>query len=541
MPSWTTWTRLEPQVRDTQLDASLKAGVHDPLWLLARQYQLGEFEGEDAGTPVRVEHRYTHNPITHIYPGVYATDSAGVTLPVQKAQSYTGLPLEMLVEREPQVVDFQTRAEAGLHLLRMLRGLASKYRLLLLAKDYALEPNPAARLSRILASRAPDGQKLYTVFSTIPQGEPLPIFDQADQEVAAPIVENWLAIYMPIFDATPAPSAWVPERLEYEFAIAASAVTLAASDYPGGGLDWYTFDVDIVHKLSRIEEAAQSAEEKVETMLPTPVRFPDMPAARFWEFEDARVSLGRPTAGPEDLAQTMLVEFALVYGDDFFIIPHEMYFGSISNTIRLTVTDSFSQVTVIEAAAQIDPQWRLFQFSPDRRWTQAANVSTQMLFLPPTLGKTEHSEPLEEVLFLRDEMANLVWGVERRATTDIGRIDRYDNPEESTPETTNWTYRLSTHVPTNWVPLVPVQMNDTHRAVQLEVIHSSHTPMGQILQPNHQHIHEEEIPRSGVTILRRYQYARWQDGSHHVWIERHKTAGRGEGWSGLRFDVLDLE
>ena len=32
----------------------LEARVHDPLWLLGRQWQLGEFEGEDAGTPLTV-------------------------------------------------------------------------------------------------------------------------------------------------------------------------------------------------------------------------------------------------------------------------------------------------------------------------------------------------------------------------------------------------------------------------------------------------------------------------------------------------------
>ena len=32
----------------------IEARVHDPLWLLGRQWQLGEFEGEDAGTPLTV-------------------------------------------------------------------------------------------------------------------------------------------------------------------------------------------------------------------------------------------------------------------------------------------------------------------------------------------------------------------------------------------------------------------------------------------------------------------------------------------------------
>ena len=46
-PSVTTWTRLEPQPRDATLERSLQAQVRDPLWFLARQWQVGEFAGEE--------------------------------------------------------------------------------------------------------------------------------------------------------------------------------------------------------------------------------------------------------------------------------------------------------------------------------------------------------------------------------------------------------------------------------------------------------------------------------------------------------------
>jgi hypothetical protein len=39
-----------------------------------------------------------------------------------------------------------------------------------------------------------------------------------------------------------------------------------------------------------------------------------MPAARFWEFEDARVDFGAVDAAPQDLARMLLVEFAITYG-----------------------------------------------------------------------------------------------------------------------------------------------------------------------------------------------------------------------------------
>ena len=49
------WTRLEPQSVTGDPTPGLEVRVHDPLWMLMRQWQFGEFRGEDAGTPLGVE------------------------------------------------------------------------------------------------------------------------------------------------------------------------------------------------------------------------------------------------------------------------------------------------------------------------------------------------------------------------------------------------------------------------------------------------------------------------------------------------------
>src|SRR5689334_19052314 len=49
-----SWTRLEPQSTLGDPRPGIEARVHDPLWFIARQWQLGEFQGEDAGTPLIV-------------------------------------------------------------------------------------------------------------------------------------------------------------------------------------------------------------------------------------------------------------------------------------------------------------------------------------------------------------------------------------------------------------------------------------------------------------------------------------------------------
>jgi len=50
-------------------------------------------------------------------------------------------------------------------------------------------------------------------------------------------------------------------------------------------------------------------------------------------------------------------------------------------------------------------------------------------------------------------------------------------------------------------------------------------------------IEEEEVPRIGATLRRKFQFARSSDGKSWLWVGRSKTAGRGEAASNLRFDV----
>ncbi|WP_440990806.1 hypothetical protein [Haloarchaeobius baliensis] len=59
--SETFWTRLEPRTRDIEIERPLRAEVHDPAWLLCRQWQVGEFQGEDAGSPVTAAVSYARD------------------------------------------------------------------------------------------------------------------------------------------------------------------------------------------------------------------------------------------------------------------------------------------------------------------------------------------------------------------------------------------------------------------------------------------------------------------------------------------------
>ena len=78
-----------------------------------------------------------------------------------------------------------------------------------------------------------------------------------------------------------------------------------------------------------------------------------MPAMRFWEFEDAQVDFGSVDAGPTDLARMLLVEFALTYGNDWFVIPIELDVGSLCRTRSLVITDTFGIRTLIKPSSEL--------------------------------------------------------------------------------------------------------------------------------------------------------------------------------------------
>jgi hypothetical protein len=292
--------------------------------------------------------------------------------------------------------------------------------------------------------------------------------------------------------------------------------------------------------------------------LPTPVSYRGMPSPRFWEFEDAQINLAKVEANPHDLARLLLVKFALEYGNDWFLVPIEIDVGSLCQIRSLIVTNTFGERMLIPHTTQVDgvnSPWRAFALSQD---------SQHLFFLPPVLGPALQSASVEDVLFLRDEMANVAWAVERVVESPAGRpLDRFEafqearqrrEREEASPggggePAATLAYRLGTTVPDYWIPLLPMLQGTSIRLKrgvlpkrEIDGIEGMLEPQGRVLEPGHDLLlHDEEVPREGARVTRSYQYARWIDGSTHLWIGRRKQPGRGEGSSGLQFDTLEAK
>jgi hypothetical protein len=572
--SITFWTRIEPHSRLDDIDVGLQARTHDPLWLLARQWQTGEFQGEDAGTPVLARLRLERSPLARFRPG-----------PAGKPQPYrSDVPLETLVEREPVQRfadprrDLRVAADAGLYFLRLLerfkvsaagrQAFASAPRLQLPDTSAAEDDDAGRRYLSLMRGRTPDGYRIYgaiapTLRAAKPKLPANPLLPAADRPKAVQAGLAFLSWFDERYSGAPAgagaPSAtetWVSERLEYSFAVSAKTsdgeLALTAAEYPGGRLEWHSFDAEPALSLG-VRPADPKPEPVVRTVIPAPVRYAGMAADRFWELEDGQVNLNRVEGDPDELMRLLLVEFALAYGNDWFTIPIDATPGAVFRPRSLVVTDAFGERTVVPhytASARPQDEWRLF----------ALGGADDALFLPPVLAASLHGEPVEEVVFVRDELTNLVWGVERLAPGIAGgalnRAENYRGPRpdpvSQPPEgaTGEARYRLATTVPDYWIPFQPQRIDPAKPDIRLlraaALVDEAgepalSQPFGRILEPERTDLSlfEEEVPRGGVRVTRQFEYTRWSDGRTFLWLARRKSAGAGESSSGLRFDLVE--
>jgi hypothetical protein len=560
------WSRLEPIARDKSLETGLEARVHDPLWLLARQRQLGELTADaDLGSAVVAEVSAQVAPLTAYRAGLPNGSAPG-------PYDANAAPLEAVVEAESvrTLPTARLRTQAGLHFLRLLaangmgRYSDAYRRQYALAAPDGVPDDDSRRFLAVVAGRAPDGARLYTDLAAalrptgrkaaaLPAEPPIDPGDAADVLAAA---QTWLAWFDGLFlePAEPDRDAWIPTRLEYAFGVAApnsnGGVALEADELTDGRLDWHAFSAGDTSQAPGGQPAAVGPL----TVVPSPVTYPGMPAQRFWEFEDAVVDFGSVEAQPEDLGRMLLTEFALVFGGDWLMVPLEAPLGSLVRIVSLDVRDTFGRVLRVGPTSALEGSlggWRMFTLSGN---------GDDGLLLPPVLAAKLQGRDVEEVLLLRDETANLAWAVERRiegqngAPVDRAQVGAMTNGDAfaARPEPAGtFAYQLASTVPEHWLPLLPERATFADPSIGLRLGALERTlpdgstepikPLGQLLQPleGDAILREEEVPREGARVTRAYQLARWVDGSTFLWLARRKGVGRGEGSSGLRYDSLE--
>jgi hypothetical protein len=621
-PSATTWSRLEPLPTSDDVSEALQARVADPLWMLARQWQFNEFQGEDAGSPIAAMLRVTGVPITSLVgKDVPAVPLAGAA------------PIEALVERE-QVLAIHPKlnAQAGQQLMRRLRAANLTGAVSKLLEDFAatieapqdpVGDNAGFVWNALLSGKAVNALAVATALRPLLgndaaldgfgtglglSGGQLPTF-----RTIATAWMQWLD-NLAVNGDTPGSSLyWNPHRLEYSFALQADGtqplLRLEADEYTDGKLDWHTFSLSSAQVKAEATADVIVVEPERPTM-PAIARYPGMPADRYWEFEDGRVNFGMLGAAKTDLARVAVIEYALVFGNDWFTLPITLPVNALYQVEKLEVRDNFGIVVPIPAAKNPDDtQWTMYEMSVSASPLDPRPRLTDRLFLCPAVSALE-GPSLEHVLIMRDEMANMVWGIERRVQGTSG--DAFDRKFESNrlsttqelrppadalavPSGAPLNYKLQTPVAANWIPFLPVKkagatpfnwaiqlqrgvvthhylvtpdrLNDPRNADYRAFIDRLRDapfvekkpglpdddlqgfmfhPRGSLLRldPNaavetdYLRLEDEEVPRDGIEVTRAFNYARDAQGRALLWIGRRKKTGRGEGASGLRFDVI---
>jgi hypothetical protein len=597
-PTIVLWNRLEGRPRTVSFNRALAAEVRDALWMLSRQWQLGELTGDDAASLVLAKVHVETSRLRKFRANGHAAQAFEDAVPFEAKVEQRPLPL-VLGGRE---LGLDLRMLLGRHWLKLIKGVGN-YRQAFLAAYPIEQPNPldvndADRVAHpdvwqtfaAVAGRLMDGGRLYLHLVAEPgnrayDGIVVADADKPALDDRAQRFVEWFRrlVYQPAVTE----SAWDPAALEYRFECSApdgeGEKVLTAEEYYHGRLDWFNVDIDSRSSGLGVVAGADpsSGPEVTHTLIPTQVEFEGMPNTRWWAFEDRKTNFGDVDASTTDLAKLLLIEFGLVYANDWFLVPFTLPVGSVADVRGIEVTNVFGERLWIEAAGSGSDEawqrWSMFTLSVAGNESEPANTS---LLLLPTVPKIQESDPIEEVVLVRDEIANIAWGVERTVLLPSGRSKpgaeagyetlafhqaaaarRGAGGTGTDPEpAARIRYRAMTSVPEHWIPFLPVHVDGSNREIQLQrgsmprVLEGDPDPARKIQprttllregldseEPTPYFIDEEAVPRAGARVLLSYQRTRWVDGRAFVWLGVRKQAERGEAWSGLAFDqIVDL-
>lgn len=586
VPTVVSYNRLEGRPRAADFSRALRAEVRDPLWLISRQWQMGEFQGEDAATPILAKLLLGHQRMDAYRGG---KDGDRHSLPED-------VPLETVVERQllsmqraGRPVHLDLRLMAGRYWKKLLKGEGLDGYLADYLSQYPVnDPDPTVAADhhltaharvwqrfRSVAGRSLDSYALLTHLAgggAVEAGLPAP--PQADidtlNDLAGLLRRWWVKLLAQDPDADN--PSWQPERLEYCFETASAPGTshehtYVATEYYQGSLDWYNLDGRTV--------SDRLSERKVIDFFPSTLTFPGMPARRWWEMEDDDRSLLDIEPDTTDLNKLLVLDFQVQYANDWYLLPLTLPVGSIARIDGLMVTDSFGERTWVEAtgsgADEDWHRWTMFHPSVEGRGNEPASRD---LLLLPTVPKVLEGPPLEDVHLLRDEMANMVWALESTVTLADGEprrgkeaarelYSRYLNflggpPPEVARVAAR--YRIVNSVPECWIPFIPVRKEGSDREIKLQraamprILPDGPNPPEKVEPrtgllrhgldqpvPEPYFLMENEIQRAGARVRQSFQRTRWYNGKVFTWLGIRKSTGRGEGSSGLAFDYLETK
>ena len=482
-------TRIEGRTRDTDPTEAMRLRVHDPLWMLARQWQMGEFRGNNTGTAMSVRCAVRYN-------------------------NCSSDPIEPVTEQINPRVDFLAKIESAVYFLDLLRDSGESTRLLLpqLIKAFPINWNalddslvlPDAvttqqetQLNRHLQNYARayrgkifDGEALYNAML---QGHSI------GNRKLATIEEKFKSWFQKKYKPASSTSQhWQGADLSYTATTSVAGMPFVSDRYQGGRLSWHTFDYD--PKLSGNGVAVPKTLSQEVLSFPTPASFASAPNKRLWQMEDRKVFMGNSVEEPSE-ANSVVMRFATMYSNDWMLFPLKTEIGKYITIDEIDVVDTFGERHTImgdcragnkETLGEYQEQWQVFVNSTVG---QTKRTALNGLYFAQQLAATIEGKPIEEIKILRDEMANMVWGVENvvpdgcggtldanlyatQLQTIVDERNKAGEPAhepdtvvlsqgsapqvEKSPDNTapraKFSYSLQSSVPFNWIPFIPQRL-----------------------------------------------------------------------------------
>ncbi|MCL2246243.1 MAG: hypothetical protein FWC10_03930, partial [Lentimicrobiaceae bacterium] len=522
----------------------------------------------------------------------------------------TDTPMEYEVEKQNRTITPFIRIESALHFKKMVENthpecdaLITKlialcplepFIPLVAEKDKTIETlklEQNANLKRLYATygkRMFDGYTLYLM----PIDKIENILNEAELSHIPlnELLQNYQAWftrkYLPVTHHEG--GCWNESKLGYEVAMGENLNSYDAENYHTGQLSWYSFDAaeGAAASIAKLKgkssvELPEEKEEKMFSYLPAPAEFPGAPSKTLWEFEDARVQLGQMDNNDFSLlANAVVMQYTTMYGNDWMVTPIETETGTILEVDGIIITDTFGERIFINTSAEeadandnskaFTDRWSMFGTTQANAYEKNNFSSRKGLLFPPTLSRCEESHPIEEVQFLRDEMANMLWGVETtinngcdgtlsgKSLSDavLTEVDAQKGEHVVNENEYDYSFLVQNRAPLNWIPFIPQKIPTEIRDIRFRRgkmpiffngIYDSVRPSTQLLGIKKDDrnekivplfINEEEITGYGVKLVLTAQRTRWFHGESFNWIGYKKVINMYQANSGLMFDEL---
>jgi len=563
--------RIEPVTRTSDYSQALSYEVYDPLWMLSRQWQMGRFKGNDCGSAVIVKVKAERTSIDHVEINEESTPFSA------------DRPLEFDVEKRNVPLTPYVRIESAKHYLRMLQNSSSDKAALKKLQDSLLQSYPLDDFTKCVDADVEDLEelklteneglrKLWAVYGRR-MFDGVKAYEDFRRRSTSALQRQYVSWFEKKYNPLPAGSegAWNGHKLGYDVNLYAGN-RLSAEDYGSGRLSWYSFD-------KGPECGKKNTETKYLSYLPAPASFKAAPNRRLWEFEDNKVQFGNfANDDVSQLSSAVMMQYASMYGNDWLVVPLETSLGTIMSVDSIVVKDTFGQYVSIKRTPESDTEngestfvdrWSLYTIAKEDAYVKGDFTTDPGLLFPPTVLRSEESAPLEEVQFLKDEMTNMIWGVENTIPDQCGGtldgrsfsdkvltvVDDQKGEPTSPEEDAEYSYLIQNRVPLNWIPFLPQRMKGEHREIifrrgrmpiwyngkycsarpSTDLLSVKKSADGKVVP---KYIYEEQVNGNGVKVVKTAQRTRWVMGQSYSWQGYAKKISGYQTNSGLMFDEL---